>query len=565
MSNSSSLNKKQLTPQERRQRQREITRQREAEREAREKVRNIGLVVAVCAILAFMLSQINPILGLALFAAPMPLLSLWNWRLGLWLLLLYVPLGGTVTYSLGQNAILQLAKDIAFYIPALLGVVLMCRQKGLNLVIPKSMMVPVLALLGVCLFHLAVVNGGQASSIVQVTADSYLLDGKLVEGKDNPLGVGLLGLKVLMGYIPLIPATYYLIRNKNDFFWLLRMQSAVTILCCVLCLVQYLLLLKGVCKSTEEFAEGASLFKASIEARCFVGGSLLYSPGQGVIRLPGTFVAPWQWGWFLISSAFICFAAYASESNPFWQIIHLSAIGSSIAACLFSGQRVALILVPVILVTLTLATGMADWRRLLRVGAAVAVGAMFLWFMYPDLVMDRMQNSMDRWNASPPTEFISSQFKSAWNSVNPLIGKGGLGRATNSATTLGWTQFLETYYPKLLYEIGLLGLLAFLALVTVVVVATFRAWRSVRDPRLRTYGLCMWVFVLFISYNTYYYPLDVDPVAVYYWFFTGVVLKLPELDRASRLEEERLAQEAGQLAASRSPRARLRASRLKST
>jgi hypothetical protein len=38
------------------------------------------------------------------------------------------------------------------------------------------------------------------------------------------------------------------------------------------------------------------------------------------------------------------------------------------------------------------------------------------------------------------------------------------------------------------------------------------------------------VFVLFISYNTYYYPLAVDPVEVYYWFFAGVLLKLPKLD-----------------------------------
>jgi hypothetical protein len=36
---------------------------------------------------------------------------------------------------------------------------------------------------------------------------------------------------------------------------------------------------------------------------------------------------------------------------------------------------------------------------------------------------------------------------------------------------------------------------------------------------------------LFISYNTYYYPLDVDPVAVYYWFVAGMILKLPLLDQ----------------------------------
>ncbi|NJR76621.1 MAG: hypothetical protein HC773_29865, partial [Scytonema sp. CRU_2_7] len=45
------------------------------------------------------------------------------------------------------------------------------------------------------------------------------------------------------------------------------------------------------------------------------------------------------------------------------------------------------------------------------------------------------------------------------------------------------------------------------------------------------------VFILFISYNTYYYPLDVDPVAVYYWFFAGVLLKLPEIDKQERLQK----------------------------
>jgi hypothetical protein len=41
----------------------------------------------------------------------------------------------------------------------------------------------------------------------------------------------------------------------------------------------------------------------------------------------------------------------------------------------------------------------------------------------------------------------------------------------------------------------------------------------------------LWTFILFISYNTYYYPLDVDPVAVYYWFVAGMILKLPILDQ----------------------------------
>ena len=47
----------------------------------------------------------------------------------------------------------------------------------------------------------------------------------------------------------------------------------------------------------------------------------------------------------------------------------------------------------------------------------------------------------------------------------------------------------------------------------------------------------MWVFVLFISYFPYYYPLDVDPVNVYYWLAAGIALKVPEIDRQERLQK----------------------------
>jgi hypothetical protein len=70
-----------------------------------------------------------------------------------------------------------------------------------------------------------------------------------------------------------------------------------------------------------------------------------------------------------------------------------------------------------------------------------------------------------------------------------------------------------------------------LGLVTTLTIITFKAFRQVKDKNLRGMGAALWTYVLLISYNTYYYPLDVDPVAVYYWFAAGMILKLPELDR----------------------------------
>jgi hypothetical protein len=69
---------------------------------------------------------------------------------------------------------------------------------------------------------------------------------------------------------------------------------------------------------------------------------------------------------------------------------------------------------------------------------------------------------------------------------------------------------------------------------------TFKAYRSVKEKNLRSFGASFWVFVLIISYNTYYYPLDVDPVCVYYWYAAGIIYRLPEIDKEEqkRIEAE---------------------------
>jgi hypothetical protein len=62
-------------------------------------------------------------------------------RHALWAFLVYMPLGGTVVYSLGNSPVLQLAKD-AFYIPALISVVQYCSKQKLPILIPKQITAP---------------------------------------------------------------------------------------------------------------------------------------------------------------------------------------------------------------------------------------------------------------------------------------------------------------------------------------------------------------------------------------------------------------------------------------
>ncbi|MEA5464026.1 hormogonium polysaccharide biosynthesis protein HpsL [Leptothoe sp. PORK10 BA2] len=463
---------------------------------------------------------VEPTLGVAATAGLLCLsLSFKYQRQALYAFIIYIPFSGTVTYMLGGNSLLQLAKD-AFYIPALIGVIQMCRKKRLDILLPQAVKAPMVLVLAMVFMNLFLVNLPQ-----QIEAG----DG------ENPMMMGILGLKILLGYLPIITCIYYLMRTSKDLYFLLRIQAVLVITACALGFVQYLMLKTGVCAGTEGTgAAGVDLFKASLQSRCFVGGALLYSPSQGQIRLPGTFVAPWQWGWFLISSAFFSFGTAFNDRSPFWRLLGIISLITVFVMAVVSGQRIALFLVPAIVVLLSVLTGqVTNLKRFVPIGVIMGLILVVLTARNPELLQERVDSFEARWNASPPHEFVMQQFDEVWKSQNGILGNG-VARATNGARIFGEIRLVETYHPKLLYELGPLGLLAIMLMYTSITVATFKAYRKTKDKNLRGYAASMWVFVLFISYFPYYYPLDVEPVSVYYWLAAGIVLKIPTLDKQER-------------------------------
>lgn len=486
-------------------------------------IQYVSKVVAISAVLGAILSLIlEPKLGVgAGLAIACLALSARFPRYAIYGFIFYLPFSGTVTYALGGSPILQLAKDAIFF-PALIPVILFCAKYKQPLIIPPALKIP-LILYGTFLAAVLVfVNGSQ----------------QLQASGEIPILVGLLGLKAQLGYLLLITCVYYLIRTKKDLYFLLRSQVVLIIICCGLAFLQYLMLKTGRCEGTT--GTGDELFKASLESRCLVGGALLYTPEQGQIRLPGTFVAPWQWGWFLISSAFFAFGTAFSDRVLIWRILGLVSMAMVFVMSVLSGQRIALALVPFVVIMLLILTGqILNLKRFLPIGIALAVILSIAATQYPEIVSQRFESFQSRWNAAPPQAFISEQIEWAMSQQQGLLGRG-LGRATNSARIFGKTVLVETYHSKVLYETSPIGLLLMLGVYTVLVITTFRAYRVIKDPSLRGYGASMFTFVLFISYFPYYYPLDVDPVNVYYWLAAGIVLKLPDIDRQERLEKSQV-------------------------
>jgi hypothetical protein len=476
--------------------------------------------VAVSISLLFVASPKIAIVGGA--AAAILLLSYKYPRQALWAFLIYLPFSGTITYAIGGgNAAFQVAKD-AFYIPALIALIQSCKKKQLPLFIPKQMLSTFSILLMMAMLTLIFVNGEMQLN---------------PRAGDKPILQGILGLKVLIGYIPLIACTYYLLRTKKDLVFFSRMHVVLAIVCCLLGLIQYLLLESGKCAGTRGMI-GEELYKATLQARCLVGGSLVFSPEVKFIRLPGTFVAPWQWAWFLISNAFVTFASAFFDPSVWWRVIGLFGMALVFANAVISGQRAALVMVPVATAILLVLTGqVVNLKRFIPIAAGLAILLFVGAAINPGIIEQRWESFVNRWNAAPPQQFFINQLEQSNNFIIDRPLGRGVGRATNSTRIFGATQLIETFQPKLIYELGYPGMIAFQIMLLHLAFLTFRAYRSVKDKSLRSYGASFWVFVGFITLNTQYYPLDVDPVSVYYWVLAGAILKLPTIDK--QLQDEK--------------------------
>ncbi len=194
---------------------------------------------------------------------------------------------------------------------------------------------------------------------------------------------------------------------------------------------------------------------------------------------------------------------------------------------IISGIKTALFVVPTILLLLLAFTNPINslkWLKNPRIIVTVtAIVMVILLFTCP---------YVEYYYETSTIEVIKSQFQEMiWD--QEIFLWHGLGTATNAARIFGRSRFIGTFYLKILHEIGAFGVLIFLAVVTNLTFLTCKSWQLLKEQKLINLGICLWMFVLFISYNTLFYPLDVDPVAVYYWFLVGVLLKLPQLDTLS--------------------------------
>jgi hypothetical protein len=327
--------------------------------------------------------------------------------------------------------------------------------------------------------------------------------------------VGVVGFKILCFYMPLIFLGYYCFGSlkevRKSLLYLLVISIPVSLM------------------AVWQYAQGPSAitrFGPGFRA------ALIHTPSTAHgthLRAIGTFSSP------AMLSLYCLFAIVVSITVLTWprragrNWLPWAALLLSILSLLASGTRGGMIITALLCAVLLLTLGRG---RYMLVGAGLTGLGLVLLAVMSEGVVGRVGSlfNPDTWGGR-----LTMAFGMAAEAVGESPIGRGLGYASVGARHVmpdGKPIFMaETYTVKLAYEMGLFGLLIQLWLAAAVVFEGIRCCRRARGPEARHAATCLAVFTggIMVLSLAGAMALDMIPLNVYFWFFLGVMLRIPDM------------------------------------
>jgi len=427
-----------------------------------------------------------------------------RWQRGVYGLLGYLPFAGTVTLALHPwegpavfNPVLY--KDWLFVVPAYLGflaAMILRRERAIKL-------------------------GGLPSALL--LAFGVLVLAQMANpGVPNVLS-GLIGAKVWLLYLPLYVLAAALVASRRDLVFFLRFLVVLTAIPCAVGIVEYVL---AQFLGYQELMESVYGDVATLATQGFVyfevGGGLL-------VRIPSTFSFVTQFFGYTLAMLVPCYAVWRMDPSARWRRLGKWMLGVVAVTSFLSGARAAFLFVPLLLaLTYGLDRGFSGVVRVGPYLAGVIFGALVISRI---AAIDLYQHVIEL--------FGDYARDTAYGELAQALASAPLGMGTGTNTGAARYAFsdpskfaiLENYYAKATYELGIPGLLILWCLFGALIWRGFQARRQLRDPGLRACSAAFLAFLITMALNSFKgWLVDLDPINVYFWVFSGVLAKLPYLD-----------------------------------
>lgn len=427
-----------------------------------------------------------------------------RWQRGIYGLLVFLPFAGIVTLALHPwsgpellNPVLY--KDFLFVIPAYFGFLgtIVLRRQRIDL-LPWEIKFFTWAFGGLVIAQMA--NPGVPTPMV-----------------------GLIGAKVWMFYLPLLALGFALLHNRNDLVMLLRLLAVLAVVPCLVGIGEVLLARVMGYQAAMNAIYGEEAIGVTQSFTAFqVGGGV-------IARIPSTFPSVTQYFGYTLAMLVPCYAVWRSDPSPRWRRAGFCMLGLVAVASLVSGARGAFVFVPLLLL---LMAGFDRGSRgiftiILGLGGATAA-ALFI-----------LQAS-----AVPVFKFISGLFTNyasdtAYSGFVYALTSAPFGNGTGTNTGPARYAFsdpslftaVENYHAKIILELGIAGLVLLWGLYAAIFWRGWRQHRRLESPGLRACSAAVLGLLVALALNSFKgWLVDIDPMNVYLWLFSGVLLKLSSLE-----------------------------------
>jgi len=460
----------------------------------------------------------------SLFVVFLYFLFLKQWRWGIYGLIAYMPfsgLPGILFYSSIGSGRASLIKDFLFVIPAYLGFTFwyLKNRKQTRLDFPGSPLILMVVLAGLLFFHFLAIM-------------------------PTNLMVGLIGLKVWLFYMPLFFLGYHLIDSKTQLIRLAKLMLILGMIPVIFGIVQAGLIYSG--NQSIAFMLHGPAANASTQGFAL----FLEAGGVGLSRVPGLFTFVSQYFLFLLCLLPIACATWLSADQsrrhmPLYTIV----LTLVVIAAFTCGARAAYMLIPGYFGVIVIMD--RRFRHLFKYLVAfmvvIPIGFNFLLWLIGTSRNTFLEFASDviLGYLSPSSEYsLIYQFKDAlkmtWSGL-------GTGMATGSSrfafqeygipASAGAISGIEAFYAKTIVEIGVPGLIIVVAIFTRLIFSGWINLKEIKESSLRAFSVSLLAFlILIVIYLLKGAAIDYDPLNVYFWFFAGILMKLPTLDLSKRAD-----------------------------
>ncbi len=428
-----------------------------------------------------------------------------DWRKAIYGLLLLTPFTGIPILLTDHNPIALMLKDILFVIPLYVSLFLLHPKELKGSQVPGTL---VLAM------------GFLAALVVMQTVNPGV----------TALLAAAIGVKVWLFYLPLVFVMTAMIRRPADHIRLLRLMTVLAVIPCAIGVLQWFL------SASIGYREAMQLFYGGA-AKAATNDFGTFDYGGKFFRIPSTFSFSSQYYGFLLSMTVVTYIVKRVDPSWKWRRFGGLAFYLVVIASFLAGLRSAYLFTPMLVVALYTLDG-----RLKGVAAAVIIvpvlvyGALDLGGVDPLAVLGVTSELTGRYGE----EFV---LQSPVEALETLPFGMGTGADTGPARYAFPDQALpsmnlpfniESYYTKSIIELGFPGLIAIFALFGTIIVTGLRARRALHSPQLKTMAAAYTAFFVIMAINSIKgWLINVDPMNTYFWIFTGLLCKLPHLERAS--------------------------------